>query len=430
MQRSPTKTRVPGPAPEQAVGRRKREPQHHRSLPPFFLLIAAVVIVLSALAGVVAYRYSRAVPPLASAVTFPGTLHVPDTAPGLPWPAKGQALVAVDGLGTVGTSGTDAGPQPIASTTKMMTAYLILKNHPLNPGDQGPSVTISQQDVRRYNQAIAQDQSTIGVVAGENLSEYQLLQGMLIASANNYAEVLAAWDAGTESEFVARMNLEAARLGMATTHFDDSSGFSARTVSTPADLLVLAKAAMAFPVFAEIVAQQSADLPIVGTVQTTNAILGQNGIIGIKTGETDEAGTCLVFAANVAGPDGAVRIYGVVLGQPDRATAFAASRALVMAVPERIPTAHVISKGTAAGSFSAPWGGTIEARAADNLDVTAWTGSTITTAVHMDRLEAPVKAGARVGTLTATSGERSASVDLVAGGEISSPGFVWRVGSR
>jgi D-alanyl-D-alanine carboxypeptidase (penicillin-binding protein 5/6) len=421
---------VPGPPPAQAVGRRQRASERRPPLPTFFLLIAAVVIVLSAIVGVIAYRYSRDVPALSPAVTFPASLQVPDTAPPLPWPKAGQALVEVDGLGVVGHSGTDAGPQPIASTTKIMTAYLILKDHPLNPGEQGPTVTITGGDVRRYNQAIAQDQSTVGVFEGEELTEYQLLQGMLIASANNFAEILATWDAGSNTEFIADMNLEANRLGMGTTHYDDASGFSARTVSTPADLLVLAKAAMAFPVFAEIVAQQSAELPVVGTVQTTNAILGEAGIIGIKTGETDEAGTCLVFAANVPGAAGDVRIYGVVLGQPDRETAFAVSKALVLATPGRIMNARVVSKGTSVGSYAAPWGGTIEAQAAGDLNIAAWAGTTITTSVALDRIDAPVEAGAKVGTLTAKSGERSASVDLVASGAISAPGFTWRVGSR
>src|SRR5439155_16088215 len=128
-----------------------------------------------------------------------------------------------------------ASPQPVASTAKVMTALLILEHHPLAVGDQGPALTLAQEDVRRYQQAVAQDESAVAVRAGESISELQLLEGLLVPSANNFAEILARWDTGTLPAFVASMNARADALGMKSTHFDDASGFSDRTTSTAAD---------------------------------------------------------------------------------------------------------------------------------------------------------------------------------------------------
>ena len=394
---------------------------------PRFVLAAIVVVVLSAMVGVGLSRYERSVPQLAPATTLPALFNASASPGDFPWPQAGQAAISVDGFDGVFTHGTEAGPQPIASTTKVMTALLILKHHPLQPGDAGPEITITSDDVRHYNEAIAEDQSTVGVVAGEKLTEYELLEGMLIASANNFANILADWDAGSLDAFVQSMNAEASRLGMIRSNFSDASGFSPGTTSTPEDLMLLARAGMAFPVFAEIVGKKSAELPVVGTIQSTNALLGESGIIGIKTGETDEAGDCLVFAADVLVNGNARRVYGVVLGQPDRPTAFASARALIESVPAHLTSVRIISKGEAAGVYSAPWAGNFEAVAANDLEIPAWAGSTIPATVALDTLKAPIAAGTKVGTLTVNSGGRDVSVDLVASADVGAPGTWWKL---
>ncbi len=386
-----------------------------------------VVIALSSVAGVVASRYTEEIPPLSSAVTVAS--EGPNTEPPgkLPWPAAGQGALAIEGLGQVAEFGRELGAKPIASTTKIMTAYVILQHHPLSPGEQGPTVTITKGDVERYQQAILNDESAVDVREGETLTEYQLLQGLLLPSANNFAEILATWDMGSAGAFVAAMNAEASRLGMAHTHFDDSSGFSAKTTSTAPDMLILALAAMREPVFAAIVRQKTVTLPVAGEVDNTNVLLDDDRVVGIKTGETDEAGDCLVFAADLETPAGTKRAVAVLLGQPDRATVFAAARDLLRAAPSWVTTTKAVSKGAPVGTIRSAWGTVVDAVAASDVEVTTWAGTPVSRQVTFEPLEAPVAAGAKVGTLTVSTASQAVQVDVVTASPIDSPGLSWRI---
>ena len=103
---------------------------------------------------------------------------------------------------------------PVASLTKMMTAYLVLTDHPLSATEQGPSFTMTAADVADWDNAVDTDQSNVEVALGEVLTERQLLEGLLVHSANNFADILAEWDAGSMAAFVTKMNATALTLGM------------------------------------------------------------------------------------------------------------------------------------------------------------------------------------------------------------------------
>jgi serine-type D-Ala-D-Ala carboxypeptidase (penicillin-binding protein 5/6) len=197
-----------------------------------------------------------------------------------------------------------------------MTAYLVLSDHPLAPGEDGPTITLTAADVADTDRQRGQDESVVPIAAGEVLTERQALQALLLPSANNIAAVLARWDAGSESQFVARMNATARSLGMTQTRYTDPSGYDEVTVSTAADQVHIVNRAMRVPVFASIVATPSARLPVAGTVYNTNRLLGQRGFVGVKTGSDTAAGGCFAFRA-IRWIDGKrTTITGVVLGQP------------------------------------------------------------------------------------------------------------------
>ena len=251
--------------------------------------------------------------------------------PSSAWPAYGQAAVILTGQHRI-HAGPNQHPAPIASVAKVMTAYLVLRDHPLRPGEDGPTITITDADVADTDHRAGQHESVVPVAAGEQLTELQALQALLLPSANNIAEVLARWDAGSEHRFVARMNATARSLGMAHTRYTDPSGYDDATVSTAADQVRIVDRAMRLPVFANIVAMPSATLPVAGTVRNTDTLLGHDGFVGVKTGSDDAAGGCFAFRA-VRWIDGTRTIItGVVLGQPghDRiAAGLAAADAMV-----------------------------------------------------------------------------------------------------
>src|SRR4051794_23071132 len=235
--------------------------------------------------------------------------------PSTVWPASGQAAFVLTGQSHV-QSGPNQRPAPIASVAKVMTAYLVLRDHPLRVGRDGPTIALTDADVADTDCRRRQEESVVSVAAGERLTELQALQALLLPSANNIAAVLARWDAGSDDRFVARMNATARWLDMPHTRYTDPSGYEDATVSTAADQVRLVDRAMRLPVFASIVATPSATLPVAGTAHNTNTLLGHNGFVGVKTGSDRAAGGCFAFRA-VRWIDGKrTTITGVVLGQP------------------------------------------------------------------------------------------------------------------
>jgi serine-type D-Ala-D-Ala carboxypeptidase (penicillin-binding protein 5/6) len=235
----------------------------------------------------------------------------------LPFPSYGQAAIALEGAGLLGTSGNVSTPHPTASVAKVMDAYQVLTDHPLGVNDSGPIITVLASEAKAYQAARNSGQTLVPVYAGERISERNALEAMLLPSANDMARILARWDAGSISAFVAKENRMAAKLGMTHTHFSDPAGVDSHTVSTAPDLVKLDQAAMAVPTFARVVSETSAKVPAAGVVHNSNRLLGQGGVIGTKTGWTSPAGGCLMFAARVKARDGSYKmVYGVVLGMP------------------------------------------------------------------------------------------------------------------
>jgi D-alanyl-D-alanine carboxypeptidase (penicillin-binding protein 5/6) len=280
---------------------------------------AGLLVVIAAIAAGLGHRWAvSSSSPVASPSGVPRFEHrgaLPDGLPSTVWPADGQAAFVQSGRSQI-RIGPNQHPAAIASVAKVMTAYLVLRNHPLRLGQDGPAITLSEADVADTDRRRGQRESVVPVAAGEQLTELQALQALLLPSANNIAAVLARWDAGSAGGFVARMNDTARSLGMTHTRYTDPSGYDDGTVSTAADQVLIVEQAMRLPVFASIVATPSATLPVAGTVHNTNTLLGHNGFDGVKTGSDDAAGGCFAFRA-VRWIDGKrTTITGVVLGQP------------------------------------------------------------------------------------------------------------------
>jgi D-alanyl-D-alanine carboxypeptidase (penicillin-binding protein 5/6) len=145
------------------------------------------------------------------------------------WPQQGQAALML-GNGRPAAS-------PIASLAKVMTAYLTLERYPLSGAQDGFTITVTAAQAQAEAQDAARDQSVVAVRAGEQLTERQLLEALLIPSGNNIAPMLASQVAGSETSFLAAINAEARALGMYHTIYTDPSGFAPSTVSTAADQL-------------------------------------------------------------------------------------------------------------------------------------------------------------------------------------------------
>ncbi|HEV3165854.1 MAG TPA: hypothetical protein VGZ22_17630, partial [Isosphaeraceae bacterium] len=128
---------------------------------------------------------------------------------------------------------------PVAGLAELLAAYVVLSDHRLAPGDEGPAIPVTADALAAYQAGQASRESEVPIAAGESLTELQALEGLLVDSGADMATVLADWDAGSVSAFVAKMNAAASRLGLASTHITDPSGVDPATTSTAEDLVRL-----------------------------------------------------------------------------------------------------------------------------------------------------------------------------------------------
>ncbi len=249
------------------------------------------------------------------ATVRPATASMPirPAVPELAWPIVGSAAIDIPTLGVLESRHNQI--VPIASLTKMMTAYVTLKKYPLGIGETGPCVTVTSDDVAAWMADKANDESSVIVEEGEQLCESDLLNGMLVNSAANYADLLATMVSGSTETFVALMNKTAASLDLHSTHYGDDAGIADDSVSTALDQAKLAVLLMKSPLVRSIVDQSSVDLPVAGIVNSFTPYVGTNNVVGVKSGRTDLAGGCDVLALAFR-QGGRTRIaYVVVLGQ-------------------------------------------------------------------------------------------------------------------
>lgn len=335
--------------------------------------------------------------------------------PEIPWPSSGQAALDVQGIGTFGSSG-DQKPVPIASVAKVMTAYVILRDHPLKSGAEGPKIKIDQA---AEDQSQAGQESTVNVFEGDSISQREALESILIASANNVARLLARWDAGSEKAFVEKMNAAAKDLGMTNTTYTDPSGLNNTTVSTAVDQVKLAKEAMKQPAFREVAAMMSYDDYKGVNHSNWNHLVGHNDVVGIKTGTTTSALGNLVFAAKKEVGGETRTIVGAVVRQPAGGAdntilgaALDSSDKLIRAAQDTLKSSTILKKGTVVGYVDDGLGGRTPVVATKDVKAVGWAGLTVKLTFTADEVPHTAQAGTKVGTLTVGDGGTSGAVKV------------------
>jgi D-alanyl-D-alanine carboxypeptidase (penicillin-binding protein 5/6) len=183
-----------------------------------------------------------------------------------------------------------------ASLTKMMTALLVL--------ERSASASDLQATVRVSSAAAAETGTRLALKAGDQLTVADLLAASLIASANDACHALADHVAGSQAQFVQRMNQRSRQLGMRNTHFTNACGHDGpQHYSSAQDLALLAHALMEYAVALELASQPERTISTSNgsrhfVLKSTNALIGRYpGAVGLKTGRTPQAGNCLVALA-------------------------------------------------------------------------------------------------------------------------------------
>ncbi|MFF5798589.1 D-alanyl-D-alanine carboxypeptidase [Streptomyces albogriseolus] len=347
--------------------------------------------------------------------------------PQIPWPDSGQAALDVDGIGTFGSSGEQK-PVPIASVAKVMTAYVILRDHPLKSGAEGPKIPV---DALAEQQSDAGQESTVNVTKGDAISEREAIEAILIASANNVARLLARWDAGSEEAFVDKMNKAAEDLGMSDTTYTDPSGLNDTTVSTAVDQVKLARAAMEQPVFREVAAMMEY-VDYKGEKHGNwNRLVGRDDVVGIKTGTTTSALGNLSFAAKKDVDGEVYRIVGAVLRQPEGGEdntilsgALDAGHQLILAGQDALRAETILKKGAVVGYADDGLGGHTPVVVTEDVKAVGWAGLEVKLTFAGTELPHTAKAGTEVGTLTVGDGKNGAvKVPVALKDDLVEPGF-------
>ncbi|MFC9703363.1 serine hydrolase [Streptomyces sp. NPDC056943] len=347
----------------------------------------------------------------------------------MPWPNEGQGAVEVEGVGSMGTYGAQK-PAPIASVTKTMTAYVILRDHPLKGSQKGPEIEI---DKKAAEQGKAEHESTAAVQEGQTYTEKELLELLMIPSANNVARLLARWDAGSEAAFVEKMNAAAKDLGMTQSTYTDPSGLLDSTVSTPKDQLKLAKAVMQYDVFREIVNMPNVTVDgIPGRIENNNNILLEPGVSGIKTGSSTPAGGNLLWSANTIVDGENRRILGIVMGAKDAdelgkklQLAIDNSLKLIQQAQNDVTSASVVRKGQVLGYIDDGLGGQTPVVATKELKAIGWPGLQVKLELTDGGKAVPHsgKAGDIVGQVSIGSGVGKVSAPVALQADLVEPGF-------
>jgi D-alanyl-D-alanine carboxypeptidase (penicillin-binding protein 5/6) len=309
----------------------------------------------------------------------------------------------------------------IASTTKLMTAFLALRE--LSPGEK---VTAPA-----YHPGFGE--SLMGLKKGEVVTVHDLLYGLLLPSGNDAAVALADAVSGSVPDFVRRMNQAAHRLGLEDTHYANPIGLDAPgNFSTAADLLTLTQKLRRDPVFREIV--NTPDKAVTSGSRTirlenTNALLHRFGWVnGVKTGHTIEAGNVLVTSGTQKG----VTLLSVMLGAPSEAVRDAGSLALLNYGFSRYRRVTPVTVRERFGSTALSYRDErLPLVAGRRVSFVSRKGQDVETRVVRERAEvSSAERGDRLGlALVTLDGETQARVPLVAAHSVGGPTLLDKVDS-
>ncbi|MFE4721011.1 D-alanyl-D-alanine carboxypeptidase [Streptomyces sp. NPDC056728] len=388
---------------------------------PIVLLLAVVFAVVQAV---------RPLPAPTLALTAKSTFAFDGDKVSLPWPAEGQGSMDVSGIGSMDRFGEQK-PVPIGSVAKAMTAYVVLKDHPLQPGKDGPSIDVDAK-AEKEGGYDSEGESTLNTVKeGDKLSQKDALSAIMIPSANNVARLLARWDAGSEEAFVKKMNATAKDLGMTGTTYTDPSGLKETTVSTAQDQVKLGNELVKIQALMDITKLPTWKDPSGKTWQNYNRLVPYNNAVGVKTGSTTKAGGNLLFAATKDAGGETVTVVGAILGQhraPIIDTVNAVSKTAMLAAQDAVKASTILKKGDVVGYVDDGLGGQTPVVVTKNVSAVGWAGLTVKLELADGAKGAAIphsaKAGTQVGVLKVGDGSGGAvTVPVALQKDLAEPGF-------
>lgn len=342
------------------------------------------------------------------------------------WPSTGSVALTYQGADVLPLNNNGSVSVPSASTIKILTALIVLQKKPLELGESGETITFIDEDVQNLQVISARGGAVYPITAGETMTYNDALQIMLMVSANNIADKLAVWAYGSSEAYLEAATVYASDNKLSSTKVSDASGLSSASLTSPNDLVRIASSFLGNPLLKSIVSQKTASLSNGKIIENTNMILGIDGITGVKTGFTDEAGACLVVSKDITVVNTKFTLISAVMGQPDRPTAYSETQRLLDKFKEQFSEVSLLTKDQKVAKFVAPWGAEADVVNRDDINLVRYVGESFNASFNID----PISYGKKhdqVGILNANTKNGSKRVELELTEDLPAPPLSWRL---
>ncbi len=390
--------------------------------------IKTISIFISSVFGAVliaflVFAYLSPLPKINPTPTFK-SLTIKNNQP-ISWAKSGNQAIGIVDYGVSNHTGSLI-PSPVASTIKTLLALSVLSKKPLSINQQGPNIVINQADLASYNSDLALGESVAKVQPGEIITEYQALQALLIASANNFAQILANWAFGSTSNYITYANQYAKSLGMNETTVSDDSGYSTATTSNAVDLVILGQKAIANPVIASIVKQYTAVIPVAGMISNYNTNVDpyiNKQINGIKTGNTTEGGGNYIYSGGYMGYE----IVGSIVDAPNLSTSLAEGPKILAEYEKLIKIKTLVPINQEVGYYTLPWGNRIAVYSPSNIYLPIEPNVRYSIKLDLNPFKISQKTTGVAGYLNVIANQKNHQYPILFRNTYKSPSFWWRI---
>ena len=345
----------------------------------------------------------------------------------LAWPETPAAI------GILGHSDVRANEQdrvvPMASLAKLVP---IVMAYDQRLGDDSGGYLLTERDRAYFEQAVRVDGSRVPVPLGIRVTRSDMVRLMLLASANNYALTFRDWQFGDNDTFVAQAQSWLKASGLSSMTISEPTGLSPdSTRSSAGDVVRLGMLALAHPEIAEIAAQSSAVIPGIGEIMTTNPLINDPGVRGLKTGSVrDATGTDyrnLIIARDITAAGRTITFVAAVLAQPTSEARIAAMRQLTSSIDANVQEIAVASEGEVVGRVTIWNGRSIDLVAAANATAVLTLDESAERTVTLEPVRVGTPAGATVGQISVATPTGTILVDVLLSESVPEPDAWWRL---
>ncbi|CAG7611935.1 D-alanyl-D-alanine carboxypeptidase family protein [Leucobacter soli] len=322
----------------------------------------------------------------------------------------------------------DSEAYPIASITKLVTVLVALEEQPLDPGEDGPVYTYSAADQQREAELRAQDAIMYPVPVGTEFTTRELLELILLPSANDYAIAYANWVFGDNESFIAAVDAWADAHGLESLTLVEPSGLSSENRASAADLVRIARIALRHETVLDFTGMERAEVPGVGLIETTNPLFDlMSDIVGFKTGSTTAAGYNLLSGRKTEVGDREMVTISATLARPSREARAASGYDTNDAMAGMTEVVVLALEDEELGYVTTWQGERIPIVGTAGADGTLVPGERTTRTITVRPIDGEAAGGAVIGEIAFDGPIPIDPVDIATTAPITEPDFWWRI---